>query len=215
MPTARSLTDRLRHLAPEAFAFAVIGAGNTLLYMAIVWVTLSIGVVKANVLATLVTTTLAYLANRYWTYRQHSRSRKRREYTLFFAFNLAGMIIQSGAVAIAKYGFGMQEARDKRELMAVTMAGIAVATVFRFWAYRTFVFRKAAPEAAARAELSTAGDLAEANAAIGGADRSALQPRAATTGRANPETTDGGTDGFDELEVELAAELDAPRPATR
>ena len=142
MPSARSLTERLRRLAPEAIAFGVIGAGNTLLYMAITWLALPIGAVKASVIATVVTTTLAYLANRYWTYRHHTRTALRREYTLFFGFNLVGMFIQSGAVAIGKYGFGLTEQHDELTFMAVTMFGIAIATVFRFWAYRTFVFLK-------------------------------------------------------------------------
>jgi putative flippase GtrA len=136
------LTDRLRRLAPEAIAFGVVGAGNTLLYMLITWVALPIGAVKASVVATIITTTLAYLANRYWTYRNHTRTALRREYTLFFGFNLVGMIIQSGAVAIGKYGFGLSEDKDKLGFMGVTLIGIAIATVFRFWAYRTFVFLK-------------------------------------------------------------------------
>src|SRR5690349_25057261 len=142
MPSAPSLTQRLRRLAPEAVAFGIIGAGNTLLYMAIYWLTLPIGAVKASVIATVVTTTLAYLANRYWTYRHHTRTALRREYTLFFGFNLIGMIIQSGAVTIGKYGFGLTEEHDEILFMAVTLLGIAIATIFRFWAYRTFVFLK-------------------------------------------------------------------------
>jgi putative flippase GtrA len=142
MPSASSLTDRLRRLAPEAIAFGVIGAGNTLLYMAITWAALPIGAVKASVVATIVTTTLAYIANRYWTYRNHARTALRREYTLFFGFNLVGMIIQSGSVAIGKYGFGLTEEHDAYAFMGVTLIGIVIATVFRFWAYRTFVFLK-------------------------------------------------------------------------
>jgi putative flippase GtrA len=142
MPSVRPLAERLRHLAPEALAFGAIGAANTLLYMAITWALLSIGAVKASIIATIVTTTLAYLANRYWTYRKHTRSALRREYTLFFGFNLVGMIIQSGAVTIGKYGFGLTEEHDKVLFMGVTLLGIAVATIFRFWAYRTFVFLK-------------------------------------------------------------------------
>src|SRR3954463_12564837 len=117
MPSARSLTDRLRHLAPEAFAFGVIGAANTVLYMSITYVALPIGAVKANVLASVITTTLAYIANRYWTYRHHTRSALRREYTLFFGFNLVGMLIQSGAVGVAKYGFDLNEKDHKLLLM--------------------------------------------------------------------------------------------------
>src|SRR3954454_20732004 len=96
MPSASSLTDRLRRLAPEALAFGVIGAANTLLYMAITWALLPIGAVKASVVATVVTTTLAYVANRFWTYRHHTRTALRREYTLFFGFNLVGVGIPTG-----------------------------------------------------------------------------------------------------------------------
>ena len=142
MPSASTLTDRLRRLAPEAIAFGVIGAGNTLLYMAITWVLLPIGAVKASVVGTVITTSLAYLANRYWTYRKHTRTALRREYTLFFGFNLVGMVIQSGSIAIGKYGFGLTEEHDEVLFLGVTLIGIAIATVFRFWAYRTFVFLK-------------------------------------------------------------------------
>src|SRR3954454_24671655 len=142
MSSASTLTQRLRHLAPEAIAFGVIGAGNTLLYMAITWAALPIGAVKASVIATVITTTLAYFANRYWTYRHHTRTALRREYTLFFGFNLVGMIIQSGCIAIGKYGFGLTEEHDELAFLAVTALGVVIGTLFRFWAYRTFVFLK-------------------------------------------------------------------------
>ncbi|MDQ1656729.1 MAG: hypothetical protein QOD41_1812 [Cryptosporangiaceae bacterium] len=161
----RSAIGRARNLAPEAFAFAVIGAANTLLYLAICWAALGIGVVKASVLATVVTTALAYLANRHWTYRHHARSQLHRELTLFFGFNLAGMLIQSGTLTVAKYGFHLTEAHDPHLLMGVTVVGIALGTVFRFWAYRTFVFLHAAPglDEHAVAELDPVAGIAEAS----------------------------------------------------
>ena len=165
MPSARALTEHLRRLAPEVLAFGVIGAGNTLLYLVITWVALPIGAVKASIIATVVTTTLAYIANRYWTYRNHSRTALRREYTLFFGFNLVGMLIQSGAIAIGKYGFGLTEEHNKYEFMGVTLLGIVVATVFRFWASRTFVFLT--PPVAGHE-----GELAEMDAAAGLAELS-------------------------------------------
>ncbi|AGL20983.1 GtrA family protein [Actinoplanes sp. N902-109] len=166
MASARPLMERLRHVAPEALAFGVIGAGNTLLYMAITWALLGIGAVKASVVATIITTTLAYLANRFWTYRNHTRTALKREYTLFFGFNLAGMVIQSGAVAIGKYGFGLTEEKDAVLFMGVTVLGIGIATIFRFWAYRTFVFLKPAVDGheAAVAEMDVAAGLAELSA---------------------------------------------------
>ena len=184
MPSARSVMLRLRRIAPEAFAFGVIGAANTALYLTITYVALPIGAVKATVLATVVTTTLAYLANRYWTYRHHARSALRREYTLFFGFNVVGMVIQSGSVAIAKYGFHLNESDHKLLIMAITLVAAGVATIFRFWAYRTFVFLKPPVDGheTAMAELDVAAGLAELSAPPG------LGP---------------------DLDAELASELDA------
>ena len=126
----------------------------------------------------MITTTLAYLANRYWTYRHHTRSALRREYTLFFGFNLVGMIIQSGSVGIAKYGFNLshllggavEHSKSGENLlnpglliMVTTLAAAGVATIFRFWAYRTFVFLKPPVDGheAAIAELDVAAGFAE------------------------------------------------------
>ncbi|MFC7527924.1 GtrA family protein [Actinoplanes sp. GCM10030250] len=180
MPSASSLTDRLRRLAPEAIAFGIIGAGNTALYLAITWVLLPIGAVKASIVGTLITTTLAYLANRYWTYRHHTRTAMRREYTMFFGFNLVGMVIQSGTIAVGKYGFGLTEEHDALLFMSVTVLGIGIATIFRFWAYRTFVFLKPPVDGheGAITEMDATAGLAELSAADhpGSAARLDLHP---------------------------------------
>ncbi len=166
MRLVRLLPRRVRNLVPEAMAFATIGLANTLLYFVIFNVTMGIGAVKATVIATVVTTTLAYFANRYWTYRHHTKTALRREYTLFFGFNLVGMVIQSGAIAIGKYGFGLTEEHDELLFMTVTVIGIAIATIFRFWAYRTFVFLKPPVDGheAAIAEMDGVAGLAELSA---------------------------------------------------
>jgi putative flippase GtrA len=218
MPSARPLAERLRHLAPEALAFAAIGAANTLLYMAITWVALPIGAVKASILATVITTTLAYLANRYWTYRHHTRSALRREYTLFFGFNLAGMVIQSGAVAIGKYGFGLTEEHDEILFMGVTLVGIAIATVFRFWAYRTFVFLKPQQPAEEHtvAEMDPVAGLAELSTEEG--ELAVPQHRAAERHAGSPNLDHLGPRAVDpgDFDSEIAAEIDAAqRPASR
>src|SRR4051812_3552332 len=136
-------------MAPEAIAFSLIGLGNLALYTLIFNVLLSIGPVKSSVIATLLTTYLAYLANRHWTYRNRARSGLRREYTLFFAFNLIGLLIQAGFVGFAKYGLGLSETGHDRLAFNIASAlGICVATCFRFWSYRTHVFKHHEPVAA-------------------------------------------------------------------
>lgn len=156
---ASILPSRLRSLAPEAIAFAVIGAVNAVLYFVVFNATLMVGAVKATVLATVITTTLAYLGHRYWTYRSRPKSQVHREYTLFFAFNLAGTLIQTGVVGFGKYQFGLSEDSDRLMFNVVTMLGIGLATVFRFVVYRTMVFR---PNPADHAlPMNTAEALAE------------------------------------------------------
>jgi putative flippase GtrA len=136
-----ALQSRLRNLAPEATAFGLIGIGNAILYFAIFNLTMTMGAVKATFVATAVTTTLAYVAHRYWTYRARPKTTVRREYALFVGFNIAGMFIQSGVIAVGKYGLGLNETRDRIWFNVATAAGIGLATMFRFWAYRTLVFR--------------------------------------------------------------------------
>ncbi len=141
MLVARLLPERLRNAAPEALAFAVIGALNSVLYFVVFNATLLIGPVKATVIASVVTTTLSYLANRHWTYKDRPRSTLRREYALFLAFNVAGMLIQAAVVAGCKYGLGFDETMHRVALNVATGLGIGLATIFRFWAYRTMVFK--------------------------------------------------------------------------
>jgi putative flippase GtrA len=148
----RFLPHRLQALAPEAIAFGVIGLANLGLYYLIFNALFFIGAVKSTVIATLVTTYLAYLANRHWTYKDRPRSAIRREYTLFFAVNLAGLLIQSAGTGVLKYGFNLSEAHDRLAFNVATTICICTATLFRFWTYRTFVF-SAGPAAATTDEL--------------------------------------------------------------
>jgi putative flippase GtrA len=97
------------------------------------------GEVKAKAVATIVATTCAYFLNRHWTYRDRPKSTLRREYSLFIFFNVVGFFIEVSAVAIAKYGFHQTHIVV---LNIATAIGVAIGTVFRFWAYRTHVFKK-------------------------------------------------------------------------
>lgn len=117
---------------------------NFLLFNALAMTLFRGGELKANVVATVVATTSSYLMNRGWTFRHRKTNRIRREYVLFFVFNGVGLGIELAVMGIAKYGLGMSG------LIALNVAkvlGIGLATIFRFWSYRTFVF-SGAPAAA-------------------------------------------------------------------
>ncbi|MFY1689911.1 GtrA family protein [Plantactinospora sp. WMMB782] len=143
MRFVRLLPERWEKFLREVLKFGAVGGLNFVVnyavFNALALTVFSDGQLKANVIATVVATISSYLMNRHWTYRDRPKSAMRREYTLFFLFNGAGLVIELGVLALAKYGFGISG------LLALNVAktvGVGLATVFRFWSYRTFVFRK-------------------------------------------------------------------------
>jgi putative flippase GtrA len=169
---------RWRTVLGEAWRFGIVGAANVainfVVFNALALTLFPDGELKANVVATAFATTTSYLMNRAWTFRHRRTSRIRREYVLFAAFNVAGLAIELAVMGLAKYGLGLVS------LWALNLAkagGLGLGTVFRFWTYRTFVFRHAparitpvpAPPAAAT-ELGAA-ELAAAPTSVTGAVR--------------------------------------------
>jgi putative flippase GtrA len=136
---------RFHKVGDEIAKFGTIGIINIFVNSAVVnllWLTpwLHGSQVKAKAIATVVAATSAYFMNRHWTYRNRPKSSLRREYTLFFAFNLVGLLIEVGAVSVAKYWL---HRTDLLVLNIFSLIGIGLGTLFRFWAYRTHVFKLA------------------------------------------------------------------------
>jgi putative flippase GtrA len=140
----RKLLPEKWHAISQEFAkFGTIGLINLFVNFAVfnlLWLTvLRTGEVKAKAIATIVATTCAYFMNRHWTYRERPKSTLRREYTLFFLFNLVGLVIEVAVVFFAKYGLHQTHIAV---LNLCTGIGIVLGTIFRFWAYRTHVFKE-------------------------------------------------------------------------
>ena len=142
-PVLRLLPRRLRGLAPEMAKFGIIGlinlGVNFAVFNLLALTVLSDGQLKAKAAATVAATTCAYFMNRHWTYRDRPKSTLRREYTLFFFFNLVGLVIEVAFVGLAKYGLSIT---NLLALNLFTAVGIGFGTIFRFWSYRTHVFRR-------------------------------------------------------------------------
>jgi putative flippase GtrA len=157
------MPERFRGLTKELAKFGTIGVINVIMNFAVSNALLLTvfrgGEVKAKAVATLVATTSAYFMNRHWTYRDRPKSTLRREYTLFFFFNLIGLLIESGAVAFTKYGLHMTHIVAFNISTAV---GIGLGTLFRFWAYRTHVFKLDETEPAPSVPMAMAAALADA-----------------------------------------------------
>src|SRR5258708_27662877 len=96
-----------------------------------------VGGMKSNAIATVVATTFAYFANRYWSFRHMDRSGLTREYVLFFVLNGIGLAITQLFIGATIYGL---DRTDKVSYNVALVIGTGVATLFRFWAYKRWVF---------------------------------------------------------------------------
>ncbi|MTE19326.1 GtrA family protein [Streptomyces sp. TRM43335] len=134
--------SRLLRLRREMARFGTVGAFGFLVNVAVFNLCihgLGLAPVRSGVTATAVAVATNYLGNRYWTYRHTDKSRIHREAGLFLLFSGIGLVIENGALALSHYGLGLTS--PLADNIAKNVVGLGVATVFRFWAYRTWVFR--------------------------------------------------------------------------
>jgi len=104
-----------------------------------------VGPVTSTTVATIIATIVAYFGNRYWSFRHRERTSVPREGTIFFVLNGIGLLIQDAVVAFNSYVLHLEHHKIA-EFLALN-AGIALATVFRFWSYRKFVWAAPAADA--------------------------------------------------------------------
>ncbi|MFC4020596.1 GtrA family protein [Micromonospora sp. GCM10011542] len=146
----RALIDRFGHLVRELSKFATVGSVAFLVDFALFnYLTTARDVeqVTAKTISTVLAATVAFLGNRFWTWRHRQRNNPAREYALFFTFNAVGLGIAVGCLALSRYGLGSIWPTIFQTTLADNVAsyvvGTGLGTLFRFWSYRRFVFVEA------------------------------------------------------------------------
>lgn len=147
---------RIDRLTREIAKFGAVGGAGLLVNLItfnLVRSTTDLQVVRASVIATVVAIVSNYIGFRYFTYRDRDKSGRTKELTLFVLFSAVGLVIENGFLFAATYGLGLAGPLASNVFKFV---GIGIATLFRFWSYRTWVFRatpaEEADEAVADAE---------------------------------------------------------------
>ncbi|MFF9852579.1 GtrA family protein [Streptomyces litmocidini] len=136
-----ALRMRLEGLVREVAKFGAVGAVGVLVDLGVFNLVrhfTELPVVRASIVATVVAIVFNYLGFRYFTYRDRDKSSRTKELVLFLLFSLVGLVIQNGLLYAATYGFGWDTPLQSNFFK---FFGIGVATLFRFWSYRTWVFR--------------------------------------------------------------------------
>lgn len=94
-------------------------------------------VTTARVLSGVAATLFAWFGNRSWTFA-HRRSRPvSHEVTLFFVVNGLALVISTVCLVVSHYGLDFTSRVADN---IATVLGIGLGTLFRFWAYRRYVF---------------------------------------------------------------------------
>jgi len=148
----RELYVRFQRLIHEAAKFGIVGVVGVLITnggYALLHSTFGLGPVTATTIATIVATAVSYVANRYWSFRHRERTSVAREGVIFFILNGVGLLIQDAVVAFNFYI--LSNGHNKAAEFIALNVGIALATLFRFWSYRKWVWAAPAEETGAGA----------------------------------------------------------------
>lgn len=140
MHAIRALNERLRRLACEFAKFGVVGIAGVFIANAVYDLldVHGVGPVTSATVATVVAAVATYLGNRYWSFRKRQRAGVAREVAVFALLNGIGLLIQDATVAFNSYLLHL--GHDRLAAFVALNLGIALATLFRFWSYRRFVW---------------------------------------------------------------------------
>ncbi|MFV0135614.1 GtrA family protein [Streptomyces sp. HMX87] len=148
-----AVRQRVERLVREVVKFGAVGGAGVLVNLGVfnlVRHTTDLQVVRASIIATIVAIVFNYLGFRYFTYRDRDKTRRTREMSLFLVFSAVGLVIENGVLFTATYGFGWDSPLQSN---IFKFLGIGLGTLFRFWSYRSWVFRALPPhEPVTRAE---------------------------------------------------------------
>jgi putative flippase GtrA len=92
----------------------------------------------AKSISVFVATVVAWLGNRYWTFRRRRRASARREFVLFGLMNVGGLTISLACLGLSHYV--LRFTSTLADNIAGNVIGLGLGTLFRFWAYRRLVF---------------------------------------------------------------------------
>lgn len=141
-PVLDRLVDRVRPIASELGKFLVVGGFCFLLDLVLAYLfrfKVGLGPTTSKTLSTVIGTGVSYTGNRLWSFshRVDADGSHGQDVGRYALINLGGLVITLVPVDIAHYLL------SETSPLAFTISGVlgtGVATVFRFWAYRRWVF---------------------------------------------------------------------------
>ena len=145
MSTAAAVADRLRGaisvLYREMIKFGVVGTVSFVIDVGLMnllrHTVMEDKPTGAKIVSASVATAVAWVANRAWTFRHRRNRPAHHEAGLFALTNGVALLIGAGCIAFSHYVLGLTSLTADN---IANIVGIGLGTLFRFWAYRKYVF---------------------------------------------------------------------------
>ncbi|NDL57490.1 GtrA family protein [Phytoactinopolyspora mesophila] len=137
---------RLHRIVREGLKFATVGSVGFIVDIGLFNLLLFAGgqgplhdqPLLAKTLSVTAATIVTYAGHRLWTFRHRARVKLARGYPLFFLFNGLGLGIALACLGVSRYVLGLSG--PLADNISANVVGLAIGTLFRYWAYRTWVF---------------------------------------------------------------------------
>jgi putative flippase GtrA len=143
------LYSRARQLLPELLKFGVVGGIGSVIDLggtAVLHGKYHVGPLESKAIAVTAATVFTYAGSRFWTFKDRENQSLRREAVLFIVLNLVGLLIAEVVLGFVTYVLAM---RGNLEYNAASVIGTGLGTLWRYYAYKKWVFLAPAAEPAA------------------------------------------------------------------
>jgi putative flippase GtrA len=145
----RRVVDKHR----ELLRFAIVG-GFTFLITTLVNYGLKLTILQRNpvtalAVAVIIATIVSYVLNREWSFSTRGGRERHHEAALFFLISGIGVVLNSTPEYVSHYMLNLQVPHVSRSVQEISdfvsgmIVGTLVAMVFRWWAFRKWVFPNA------------------------------------------------------------------------
>jgi len=137
---ASGLYSRLQPILPELVKFCVVGGIGTVIDLggaALLHGKYHVEPLAAKAASTAAATVVTYLGSRFWTFKHRENQELKREAVLFVVLNLVGLLIAEIVVGFVTYVLNLH---SQLEYNAASVIGTGLATIFRYFAYKRWVF---------------------------------------------------------------------------
>jgi putative flippase GtrA len=154
--TAPGLYSRVRTMLPEMIKFGVVGGLGTVVDLggaALLQGKYHVEPLAAKAISVSIAMVLTYLGSRFWTFKERENQSVRREAVLFLVLNVLGLLMAEAVIGLVTYGMGLH---GHLAYNAASFIGTGFGTIFRFWAYRKWVFLAPEDSSAALTPLADA-----------------------------------------------------------